>query len=63
MDSKIDFGSICVAAYTAIMLAYLAEYDFGLTAARTRHLSMLAALFLALPIVLDFLRAGPGNAR
>lgn len=66
-DSKTDFGSIavaiCVAAYTAIVLAYLAQDDLGLTAAQTRHLSMMAALFLALPIALDFLRAGPGNAR
>ncbi|UFX48826.1 hypothetical protein HAP47_0020045 [Bradyrhizobium sp. 41S5] len=66
-DSKTDFGSvavaICVAAYTAIMLAYLAQYDVGLTATQTRHLSMMAALFLALPIALDFLRTGPGKAR
>ncbi|HEX7922300.1 MAG TPA: hypothetical protein VF583_15185 [Bradyrhizobium sp.] len=66
-DSKIDFGSIavaiCVAAYTAIMLAYLAQHDLGLTAAQTRHFSMVAALFLALPIALDFLRTGAGNAR
>ncbi|WP_298363266.1 hypothetical protein [uncultured Bradyrhizobium sp.] len=66
-DSKTDFESIavaiCVAAYTAIMLAYLAQYDLGLTAAQTRHLSMVAALFLALPIALDFLRSGPGNVR
>lgn len=66
-DSKTDFGSIavavCVAAYAAIMLAYLAQYDLGLSATQTRHLSMTAALFLALPIALDLLRAGPGNAR
>lgn len=66
-DSKTDFESIavaiCVAAYTAIMLAYLAQYDLGLTAAQTRHLSMVGALFLALPIALDFLRSGPGNVR
>ncbi|MHC2462613.1 hypothetical protein ACVIHD_001625 [Bradyrhizobium embrapense] len=65
-DSKIDFGSIAVAisvaAYTAIMLAYLAQDDLGLTAAQTRHFSMVAALFLALPIALDFLRTGPGSA-
>jgi hypothetical protein len=67
MKSKTDFGSIvvavCVAAYAAIMLAYLAQYDLGLSAAQTRHLSMLAALVLALPVVLDLLRAGSGNAR
>ncbi|WP_375783126.1 hypothetical protein ACE10Z_24890 [Bradyrhizobium sp. Pha-3] len=66
-DSKTDFGSIavaiCVGAYTAIMLAYLAQYDLGLTATETRHLSVVAALFLALPIALDLLRTGPGNAR
>ncbi|MGF6308995.1 hypothetical protein ABIB82_002952 [Bradyrhizobium sp. i1.8.4] len=66
-DSKTDFGSIavavCVAAYTAITLAHLAQYDLGLTATQTRRLSTTAALFLALPIALDFLRTGPGNAR
>ena len=66
-DSKTDFGSIavaiCVAAYTAIMLAYLAQYDLGLSATQTRHLSMVAALLLALPVALDLLRAGAGNVR
>ena len=45
------------------MLAYLAQHNLGLTATQTRHLSMLAALFLALPIALDLLRAGADNAR
>jgi hypothetical protein len=45
------------------MLAYLAQYDLGRSAAQTHHLSMLVALVLALPLVLDLLRAGPGNAR
>jgi hypothetical protein len=66
MQSKTDFVSIvvavCVAAYAAIMLAHPAQYDLGLSTAQTRHLSVLAALVLALPIVLDFLRAGSGNA-
>ena len=45
------------------MLAYLAQHNLGLTATQTRHLSMLAALCLALPIALDLLRSGPGNAQ
>ncbi|MCC8981208.1 hypothetical protein [Bradyrhizobium acaciae] len=66
-DSKIDFAgiavAICVAACTAIMLACLAQDDLGLTATQTRKLAVMAALFLALPIVLDFLRTRPGDAR
>ncbi|MEN3347570.1 MAG: hypothetical protein V7632_1205 [Bradyrhizobium sp.] len=67
MDSKIDFGTIivavCVAGYAAIMLAYVAQNDLGLSAAQTRHLSMIAALFLALPLALDFVRSPPDETR
>jgi len=67
MDNRIDFASaavaVCVAAYVAIMLAYVAQDDLGLSAAQTRHLSMIAALVLALPLALDLVRAGPGKAR
>jgi hypothetical protein len=61
MDSKIDFRTIivaiCVAGYAAITLAYLAQNNLGLSAAQTRHFSMIAAVFLACPVVLDLLRA------
>ena len=66
MDDKTDFGTIavavCVAAYAALMLA-CAAYDLGLPAAQTRHLSVVAALFLALPVAFDFLRTAPDKAR
>ena len=67
MDDKTDFASIivavCVAGYAATMLAYVAQFDLGLSAAQTRHDSMIAALFLALPVALDFLRTRPGGMR
>ena len=67
MQSKTGLDTIvvavCVAAYAAIMLAHVAREDLGLSAARTRHLSMLAAFLVALPIALDFLRALAGKAR
>ena len=66
MDSKIDYATvivaICVAAYAAIMLAYVA-HDFGLPGAQIRRLSTAAALFLALPVALDLLRSRPDKAR
>ncbi|MBR0872660.1 hypothetical protein JQ633_20020 [Bradyrhizobium tropiciagri] len=65
MDNETDFTTIivalCVAAYAAMMLAYVAQIDLGLSAAQIRRASMLAAVFLALPVALDFLRAGPGG--
>jgi hypothetical protein len=67
MDDKTDLGTIivavCVAAYAAIMLAYLALADLGLAAGQIRHLSLISALLLALPVALDFLRAGLGRTR
>ncbi|WP_426443028.1 hypothetical protein [Bradyrhizobium genosp. P] len=67
MDNRIDFVTIvvavCVAAYAAIMLACVAQTEFGLAAAQIRHLSMIAALFIALPVALDFLRPRPDKAR
>ncbi len=60
MDNRIDFASVvvavCVAGYVAIMLAYVARNDLGLSGAEIRHLAVLSALFLALPVAMDFLR-------
>jgi len=65
MDSKFDAAiimvAVCVAAYAAIMLACIA-HGFGLPGAQIRHLSMGAALFIALPVALDLLRTPPGKA-
>ncbi|MBR0757948.1 hypothetical protein JQ604_37695 [Bradyrhizobium jicamae] len=65
MDSRIDLAglivAICVAAYAAIMLDYLALNGLGLSIPQLRHLSMVAAVFLALPVAMDFLRARPDN--
>ena len=59
MDNRTDFGTIivavCVAAYAAMMIAYVAEAQFGLASAQIRHLSIIAALFVAFPVVLGFL--------
>ena len=67
MGNRIDFGTIivavCVAGYAAIMLACVAQTGFGLSATQIRHLSMIAALFIALPVALDFLRPRPDKAR
>jgi hypothetical protein len=64
MDSRIDFGglvvAICVAAYAAVMLD-VALNGLGLSIAQIRHLSVISAVLLALPVVLDLLWARPGN--
>ncbi|QPF81873.1 hypothetical protein IC762_18905 [Bradyrhizobium genosp. L] len=63
MDSKTDFVAIivavCVAAYAAILLGHVAQNDLGLSAVQVRHLAMIAALALALPVALGSLRTGP----
>jgi len=67
MDNRTDFGTIivavCVAGYAAIMIAYVAQAQFGLAAAEIRHLSIIAALFVAFPVVLDFLPTPTDKAR
>jgi hypothetical protein len=66
LDNRIDVATIivavCVAAYAAIMLAYVAQTEFDLPATQLRHLSMIAALFIAFPVALDFLRPRPDKA-
>lgn len=66
-DSHTDFATIivavCVAGYAAIMLGYVAQNDLGLSVVETRHLSMIAALSLALPVALGFLRSAPDKAQ
>ena len=60
MENSIDFETIviavCVAAYAAIMLAYVAHDDLGFSSAQIRHAAMVAAALLALPVVMDFWR-------
>ncbi|MFB9264526.1 hypothetical protein ACFFWD_15325 [Bradyrhizobium erythrophlei] len=67
MDNRIDFAgvvvAVCVAAYVAIMLVYVARNDLGLTGTEIRHFAVIAALFLALPVAIDFVRARTDKVR
>ncbi|MBR0693474.1 hypothetical protein [Bradyrhizobium lablabi] len=63
MGNRIDFEgivvAICVAAYVAIMLVHVARDDLGFSGAQIRHLSMVGAVVLAIPLAMDLLRTGP----
>jgi hypothetical protein len=58
MESRFDLGTIatavCVAGYVAIMLCYLALYDFGLSREEVCGGAMLAAILLAALVAIDF---------
>jgi hypothetical protein len=47
--------AVGVAAYAAIMLAYVARVDLGLSAQQIRLLSIVTATCIALGIAVDFL--------
>src|SRR5437879_1639547 len=49
--------AVCVAGYAAIMLDYVVHDDLGFSIAQIRHGAVIAALFLAVPLALDLLRA------
>jgi hypothetical protein len=59
MQKRIDpltvLTAIGVAAYAAIMLAYVARVDLGLSGQQIRLLSIVAATCIALGIAVDFL--------
>jgi hypothetical protein len=47
--------AVGVAGYVAIMLAYVASVDLGLSNGQIRFLSIMTATFIALGIAVDFL--------
>lgn len=61
MKSRVDLETIvvavCVAGYAALLLGYVAHEDLGFSSAQIRHLAMISADLLAMPVTLDFLRA------
>jgi hypothetical protein len=46
--------AVGVAGYVAIMLAYVARVDLGLSSGQIRLVSIMAATFIALGIGMDF---------
>ena len=60
MKSRVDLETIvvavCVAGYAALLLGYVAHEDLGFSAAQIRHVAMISADLLAMPVTLDFLR-------
>jgi hypothetical protein len=55
IDPLTVLTALRVAAYTAIMLCYVARVDLGLSGQQIRLLSILAATCIALGIAVDFL--------
>jgi hypothetical protein len=55
IDPLTILTAIGVAGYTAIMLAYVARDDLGLSNQQIRLVSIVAATFIALGIAVDFL--------
>ena len=64
MKNRIDLETIvvavCVAGYAALLLGYVAHEDLGFSAAQIRHVAMISADLLAMPVTLDFLRTKSG---
>jgi len=55
IDSLTVLTAVGVAGYVAIMLAYVARVDLGLSSQQIRLVSIVAATFIALGIAVDFL--------
>lgn len=64
MKNRIDLETIvvavCVAGYAALLLGYVAHEDLGFSAAQIRHVAMISADLLAMPVTLGFLRTKSG---
>lgn len=58
MESRFDIvaiaNAVCVAAYLAISLRYLALYGLGLSGEEVRGAAMIAAILMATMVAVDF---------
>jgi hypothetical protein len=55
MDALTVMTGVGVAGYAALMLAYVAHVDLGLSGGEIRGLAIVAAVLIALAIAIDFL--------
>ena len=59
MESRFDIvaiaNAVCVAAYLAISLRYVALYGLGLSGEEVRGAAMIAAILIAAMVAVDFL--------
>jgi hypothetical protein len=64
MKNRVDIETIvvavCVAGHSALMLGYVAHEDLGFSALQIRHVAMISADLLAMPVAMDFLRTKSG---
>lgn len=60
VDLEMIVVAVCVAGYAALMLGYVAHEDFGFSSAQIRHVAMISADLLAMPVAMDFLRTRSG---
>jgi hypothetical protein len=58
MESRFDLVTIttavCVAGYVALMLRYVALYDFGLSCGEVRRGATVVAILIAARVAVDF---------
>ena len=59
MDLETIVVAVCVAGYAALLVGYVAHEDLGFTSAQIRHVAMIWADLLAMPVAVDFLRTKP----
>jgi uncharacterized membrane protein len=66
METRFDLvaiaNSACVAGYAAIMLGYVAHYNFGYSRLEIRGGALISAILLAALIAIDFLGKNGGKA-
>jgi hypothetical protein len=67
MESRFDIvtiaNAVCVAGYVAMMLAYVALNEFGLSRAEIRGGAIIAALLMAAVVAIDFAGKQTGKAK
>ena len=56
-------NAVCVAAYAAITLGYVAHYDLGFSRAEIRGGASLVAILIAALLAIDFFGNRPGKIK
>jgi hypothetical protein len=67
MESKFDIvttaSAVCVAAYVAIAIGYVARYDLGFSPQEIRGTAVVIAVIIAALIAIDFFGKKLGKAK
>ena len=67
MESKLDIvtivSAVCVAAYAAVAIRYVARYDLGFSLQQIRGAALVIAVVIAALIAIDFFGKKLGKAK